>query len=161
MVALSASTVAQFESIYLVPVSKHFSVLFSRYLSQLTSTTVLWLAKQDKHLVYSKQSRMGCACIEKTDSYQGWNYYTKWYISHQVSIQPTRSYPLHYSPPLINTYPYKFSFFPRTIVDWNILPHHLIELQSIDLFVVDVLFSFGGLVPLDASVIYWLSSLIK
>jgi len=54
-------------------------------------------------------------------------------------IHSTRSYhPLHYSVPLINTNPYKFSFFPRTIEDWNLLPHHLIELQSIDLFVVNV-----------------------
>ena len=54
-------------------------------------------------------------------------------------VQSTRSYhPLYYSLPLSNSNPYKFSFFPRTIVDWNVLPHHLIELQSIDLFVVGV-----------------------
>ena len=42
------------------------------------------------------------------------------YYDQETSIQSTRSYhPLHYSPPLIN---YNPSFFPRTIVDWNLLP---------------------------------------
>ena len=57
------------------------------------------------------------------------------------------------------------------MVDWNVLPHHLIELQSIDLFVVGVcmylillylcIVFFLGLVPLDKSVIHWLSNIIK
>ena len=61
------------------------------------------------------------------------------YYNQETFVQSTRSYhPLHYSLPLINSNPYKVSFFYRTIVDWNVLPHHLIELQSIDLFVVGV-----------------------
>jgi len=51
------------------------------------------------------------------------------YYNQETSIQSTRSYHLlHYSPPLINTNPYKFSFFPRTFADWNLLPHQLIYL---------------------------------
>ena len=55
------------------------------------------------------------------------------YYNQETFVQSTRSYHrLHYSLPLINSNPYKFSFFPRTILDWNVLPHHFIELQSID-----------------------------
>ena len=29
---------------------------------------------------------------------------------------------------------YKFSFFPRTVVDWNMLPYSVVEKQSVDSF---------------------------
>ena len=35
-----------------------------------------------------------------------------------------------------NSYKFKLSYFPRTIDEWNHLPHHLLELESVDLFVI-------------------------
>ena len=83
---------------------------------------------------------MGYACAEKTNNkaeiiIQSSTSLIRFKNSRlETLVQSTRSYrPLHYSLALINFNPYKFSFFPRAIVDWNVLPHH-----SIDLFVVGV-----------------------
>ena len=60
------------------------------------------------------------------------------YVISQVYT--TGSYhPLHFTIPFINTNSYKFSYFPRTIIEDTYLPHHLIELESVDLFVVSVI----------------------
>ena len=41
---------------------------------------------------------------------------------------------LHFIIPLANTDNYKYSFFPRTICEWNNLPTNIIELPSLKLF---------------------------
>ena len=58
----------------------------------------------------------------------------------QECNRPDLTHLLHFSTPFINTNSYKFSYFPRTIEDWNHLSHaFLIELDSVDLFVVNVI----------------------
>ena len=43
----------------------------------------------------------------------------------------TRHYhPLYYIVPCSRTNSYQQSYYPRTIKDWNELPHHIIEIQS-------------------------------
>ena len=62
------------------------------------------------------------------------------YYNQETLMQSTRSYhPLHFTIPFINTNSYKFSYFSRTIEDWNHLPHHLIGLETVDLFVINVM----------------------
>ena len=62
------------------------------------------------------------------------------HYNQETLVQSTRSYHhLHFSIPFININPYKFSYFPRTIDEWNHLPHHLLELESVNVFVVNVI----------------------
>ena len=52
---------------------------------------------------------------------------------------PTRHHhPLHFITPQVNTNSYKYSFFPRTIREWNGLPIKLIETANLDIFFDDI-----------------------
>ena len=59
-------------------------------------------------------------------------------VVYNASIKLTYS-DEYFSIPFTNTNSYRFSYFPRTIDKWNHLPHHLLELDSVDLFVVNVI----------------------
>ena len=76
--------------------------------------------------ISSTLNRMGYACTEKTNIKAEIIIQSSTsLIRFKTSIQSTRSYhPLHYLPPLI-LIRINLVFFPRTIVDWNLLPHHL------------------------------------
>ena len=48
---------------------------------------------------------------------------------------PTRHrHPLHFEIPFIRTNHYKFSYYPRSIRDWNNLPIDTIESQFLEVF---------------------------
>ena len=52
-----------------------------------------------------------------------------------TSTHNTRYYhPLHYMIPWSSTSYYQMSFFPKTIRDWNSLPHQIIESESVNIF---------------------------
>jgi len=63
------------------------------------------------------------------------------YYDLETLMESTRSYHrLHLSIPFINTNSYRFSYFPvKNNDEWNHLPHHLLELDCVDLFVVNVI----------------------
>ena len=44
-----------------------------------------------------------------------------------------------YAVPAANKNCYKFSYIPRTIVDWNSLPDHIVNIDTIDRFKVSLL----------------------
>ena len=51
------------------------------------------------------------------------------------SMRATRSYhPLHYIIPFSSTTSYQYSFFSRTITEWNTLPLNIIETSDPDTF---------------------------
>ena len=45
-------------------------------------------------------------------------------------------HPLHFITPQTNTDNYKYSFFPKTICEWNNLPTSVIELPTLELFLI-------------------------
>ena len=52
-----------------------------------------------------------------------------------VTNRITRNqHPLHFIIPGTNTNAYKYSYFPRTIREWNSLPDSTIEASSLDQF---------------------------
>ena len=51
-----------------------------------------------------------------------------------TSYATRHHHPLHFMTPSLRTNSYKFSFFPRTICDWNNLPIDTIESSSLQLF---------------------------
>ena len=44
------------------------------------------------------------------------------YVHHQSSLKTRASHPLKFIPPQPSCDTYKYSFWPRTIIDWNSLP---------------------------------------
>ena len=41
---------------------------------------------------------------------------------------------LHYSIPMPNSDYYLYSFFPRTVREWNVLPHEVVQLRTVESF---------------------------
>jgi len=57
------------------------------------------------------------------------------HYSSLASTYNTRQFhPLHFMVPWSSTTYYQMSFFPKTIRDWNKLPHRVIESDSINEF---------------------------
>ena len=55
-------------------------------------------------------------------------------IALRIPPQSQSHHPLHFITPQTNTDNYKYSFFPRTICEWNNLPTSIIELPTLELF---------------------------
>lgn len=56
--------------------------------------------------------------------------------SNYVSLHPsrTRTHDYHYLPLMCNTNVFKHSFFPRTVIQWNSLPCHIVTVGTVDAF---------------------------
>ena len=76
------------------------------------------------------------------------------YVHHQSSLKTRASHPLKFIPLQPSCDTYKYSFWPRTIIDWNSLPSDYLTLDSTANFkatVSDYIFSVWCL-PLSISV---------
>ena len=52
------------------------------------------------------------------------------YVHHQSSLKTRSSHPLKFIPLQLSCDMYKYSFWPRTIIDWNSLPPDYLTLDS-------------------------------
>ena len=51
-------------------------------------------------------------------------------VHHQSSLKARASHPLKFIPPQPSCDTYKYSFWPRTIIDWNSLPSDYLTMDS-------------------------------
>ena len=56
------------------------------------------------------------------------------YFTPQINTNTRQYHPSKFIQPSARTDPYKFSFFPRTIVQWNTLPSDILDGQSLTIF---------------------------
>ena len=56
------------------------------------------------------------------------------YFSPQINTITRQYHPLKRIQPSTKTNPYKFSFFPRTIVQWNKLPSDILDSDNLNSF---------------------------
>ncbi len=60
------------------------------------------------------------------------------YVKHKTVIKTRNSDPMKFIPIQITCDEYKYSFWPKTINDWNGLPPNILNMNSISNFKLDV-----------------------
>ena len=60
--------------------------------------------------------------------------YTPIYYQQQINTNTRQYHPSKYIQPSARTDAYKYSYFPRTITDWNSLPSEILNSESLDSF---------------------------